>query len=167
MHAFRFTVVLTTLLAAATIARGQAPIGQGLDRKDFAEVKSLEEAIEVVRERFKQDERPAFAFLISEDQVRKAIRVALESYEEIVNKRAKRPAGDREYFEKVVKPACLRIADHGEWSPQFSFSSFYTLHDGNVEYEGLGLRLRIDTPDAEFKAFALPIVDIFYGRFGG
>jgi hypothetical protein len=66
---------------------------------------------------------------------------------------------------------CLAVADKGVWPRGCTFFSFYTLTVSrggrDIAYDGLGLRLRIDTPQARVKGFALPVLDLFFGRVAG
>jgi hypothetical protein len=131
---------------------------------DFEGIKSLKDAIEVVKERLKKDGKPEYAALLSDTRVREAVRSAVRSYEDLyLEKKEKQNPGSKEYFEKEVKPVCQKIASTGEWPPSCSFFGFYRLGI----YDGLGLRLRIETSQAKFQAFALPIVDLYFGKFAG
>jgi YD repeat-containing protein len=113
---------------------------------------------------------PEYAALITESRVREAIRTAVKSYEahHLEKEDQKRP-GDKEYFRNTIKPIILKIADDGTWQQGCSFSCFYTLTDrrgeSEVAYHGLGLRLEVRTPDKPRQGFALPIIDLYYGRF--
>jgi hypothetical protein len=155
--------VTALLLLAPTTARSD----------DYANVKTLQEAIEIFKSRLTRDGKQEYVPLVTETNVRDAIRTALQSYEELLDKRKKqRQPGppvakdDAKYFQEVLKPIYEEIADRGSWPKGCSFFSFYTLTDRGIEYQGLGLRLRVDTPEKEFKGFALPIIDLYYGRFG-
>jgi hypothetical protein len=69
-------------------------------------------------------------------------------------------------FEDAVKPVYLDIADNGSWPRGSSF--FYHLFrvdDNQVRYDCLGLRLQIETPGGMSHGFAIPILDLYYGRF--
>jgi hypothetical protein len=161
----RFAVATILLLCQRTAAEDLAP-------KDFKDVKSLKGAVEVVKARLQQDGKPEYAALLSEDRVRDAIRTAIQSCEAFQDDNEKRIPGTKEYFDKEVKPVCLRIAEKAEWPEKCSFFSFYTLidkRDGkeDITYDGLGLRLRIETPNGLAHAFALPILDLFFGRWTG
>jgi hypothetical protein len=144
---------------------------EGVNREDFQGVKTLKEAVEVVKERLKQDGKPEYAALLSDERVRQATGTAVQSYEALLDEAETRNAGSKEYFQKEVKPAYLNVADKGEWPENCSFFSFYTLRDRrdgrDIAYDGLGLRLQVATPNAKFKAFALPIVDLYFGKFAG
>lgn len=142
---------------------------EGLTPADFEKVKTVKEAVEVVKARLIQDGKPEYAALLSEERLREAIRTAVESYEARQDAAEKRNAGSKEYFQKEVKPVFLKIADKGRWPEGCSFFSFYKLTDRrdgrNIAYDGLGLRLQVATPMAKFKGFALPIVDLYFGRY--
>lgn len=163
---FAWLVRLGCVAVAATLVLNQRGVGQSLSPKDFEGIKSLKDAIEVVKERLKHDGEAEYADLLSETKVREAVRTAVRSYEALLEKEEKRHPGSKEYFEKEVKPVCQKIASTREWPPDCSFFSFYSLGGGNgIVYDRLGLRLRIETPKAKFQAFALPVVDLYLGRF--
>ena len=130
---------------------------------------TLKAAVDVVCDQLKRDGKPKYAALLSEQQVKDAIRSAVRSYEATMDEQEKRNAGTKAYFETEVKPVCLRIADEGVWPTGCSFTKFYTLtdrrHGGEIAYDGLGLRIEIVTPKSPHQGFALPIVDLFFGRF--
>jgi len=162
---------LVLFAVVAFLLLDQRLAGGGLLQEDFKNVKSPKEAVQVVQERLKQDGKAEYAALLSETRIRKAIRTAIQSYEARLGSLEKGSPGTKEYFEKEVKPVFLKVADEGQWPEGCSFSSFYTLterRDGEeIVYDGLGLRLQVETPRAKFKGFALPIVDLYFGRFGG
>jgi hypothetical protein len=64
----------------------------------------------------------------------------------------------------------MKIIDEGTWPPNCSFFGFYTLTSTvggkSVNYDGFWLRLKVDTatPKAKFGGFALPIMDMAYGK---
>ena len=63
-------------------------------------------------------------------------------------------------------PGLEQIAEDGSWPKRCALSGYYRLQDSRgITYDGLGLRLIVSTPDAEFQGFALPILMLFYGRF--
>jgi len=156
------------LALAAPFLLGQGANCQDLKPEHFKNVKTLKAAVEVVKERLKRNGKPEYAALLSEIRVQEAIHTAVKGYEGLLEKLEKRNAGTTEYFQKEIEPICLKIADKGEWPQSCSFFAFYALTDmRQVAYDGLGLRLQIDTPQAKFEGFALPIVDLYFGRPGG
>lgn len=148
-----------------------------MQRGDYAQAGSLKEAVDICRRSLAADGREDYIPLVTEERVRQAIRVALESYRFVLEKRAM-PYGeeypwarDKEVekqignFEEVLKPVYLGIADGGSWPPGASFVYYlFRVDDNNVRYEGLNLLLQIATPGGMFMGFALPILDITYGR---
>jgi hypothetical protein len=153
---------------AAALILGQRANCQSLTPADFENVKTVKDAVQVVKESLKQDGKPELAALLSEAQVREAIRTAIKSYEAVhQEKQEKRKAGSKDHFQNDVKPIFLKIAEDGQWPKGCSFFSFYKLTDRDVTYDGLGLRMQIATPQAKFSGFALPIVDLYYGKFAG
>ena len=149
-----------------------------MTRADYSRARSLEEAVEICRRSLELDGRDDYARLVTVERVRSAIKTALESYEHVLEKK-RRPYG-REYppvdgrelkkqvrhFEDAVRPVYLDMADKGSWPPGASF--FYYLSredDDNVRYDCLGLRLQIETPGSTFQGFAIPVLDLYYGRF--
>lgn len=146
---------------------------------DYSRAGSLKDAVDICRRNLAADGREEYAPLVTEERVLSAIRVALESYRYVLEKRAL-PYGE-EYpwardeevekqisnFKDVVEPVYLGIADGGSWPSGASFVYYlFRVDDNNVRYECLGLRLQIETPGAMFQGFALPILDLTYGRFG-
>jgi hypothetical protein len=147
-------------------------------RGDYSRAGSLKEAVEVCRRSLAADGGEDYARLVTEERVRSAIRAALESCRHALEKRAM-PYGEDypqardgevekeiRHFEEVVKPVYLGIADGGSWPRGASFFHFLSrTDDRGVRYECLGLRLEIETPGATFRGFALPVIDLYYGRF--
>ena len=144
---------------------------------DYSQAGSLKEAVDICRRSLTADGREDYAQLVTEERVRSAIRVALESCKHVLEKRVlaygeEYPwARDKEvekqirHFEEVVKPVYLGIAESGSWPPGASFFYFLSrMDDRGVRYECLGLRLQIETPGTMFQGFAVPILDLYYGR---
>lgn len=145
---------------------------------DYSRAKSLKEAVQICRRSLEADGREDYATLVTEDRVRSAIKVALESYKHVLEKRSltygedypwvrdkevEKQAGN---FEEAVKPVYLDIADNGSWPQGTSFFYYlFRMDDNGVRYDCLGLRLQIETPGAMFQGFAIPILDLYYGRF--
>lgn len=166
-----FSVLVCWSVMSAAVFGQLRPARQGLRDEDFKDVETVGEAVEIVQDRLTEDGKPEYAALLTEERFTKALRTAIESYEKITLPDAeKRFPGSKEYFEKEIKPVCARLLETGEWQEECSFFLFYTLTDGpggeEVSFDGLGLRLRIKTPKAKFKALALPVIDLFFGRFG-
>jgi hypothetical protein len=160
-----WSVRLASLVIGTAVLLTEDGASAGLSpTKDFKNVKSCKEAVELVQRRLKQDGKAEYVALLSETRVRKAIYTAIKSWESLLDKEEKRHPGSKDYFLREVVPVYLKIADKGEWPEGSSFFWFYTLGSRGGVYDGLGLRLRIDTPKAKFKAFALPIVDLYFGR---
>ena len=147
-------------------------------RSDYSQAKSLKEGVEICQRSLKTDGREDYARLITEDRVRSAIRVALESYRHVLERkmmtygkdypwvRDKEVEKQARHFEDVVKPVYLGIADNGLWPPGTSFFYYLFKQDDNqVRYDCLGLRLQIETPGKMFHGFSVPILDLYYGRF--
>jgi hypothetical protein len=166
MNISRVAVALVgSILVAAFVLLPQRVDGGRLSEADFAKVKSLKDAVELVQRSLKDDGKADYAALLSEDRVRQAIRTAIQSYEAGLDVRERQTPGSKEYFRNEAKPVFEKIADKGEWPAGCSFFSFYKLTDRGICYEGLGLRLQLDTPKAQFKGFALPVLDVYFGRF--
>ena len=135
--------------------------------KKFADAKNLTEAIGMYRQQLVKDDHSEYAALISEEKVRAAIGTAIRSYENKLadsEKSEEELARSRDYFQ-IVKPIYEQIAEDGSWPKRCALSGYYRLQGRRgVTYDGLGLRLIVSTPDAEFSGFALPILMLFYGR---
>lgn len=145
---------------------------------DYSRARSLKEAVEICRRSLEADDKEDYARLVTEERVRAAIKVALESYKHVLARRSK-PYGedypwvrDKEVekqirnFEDAVKPVYLGIADDGSWPPGTSFFYYlFRMDDNGVRYDCLGLRLQIKTPGGMFQDFSIPILDLHYGRF--
>ncbi len=149
-----------------------------LRKSDYSRAGSLEGAVEICRRSLAADGREDYARLVTEERVRAAIRVALESYKYVLEKRSMTYGEDFPWvrdkevekqarnFEEVVKPVYLGIAEEGSWPPGSSFFYYlFRVDDNLVRYDCLGLRLQIETPGAMFQSFALPILDLYYGGF--
>lgn len=163
---------LTRLIFAVTLMLGvfdKEIVADDLSPKDFQQAKTVGQALEVVRQSLTRDAKSEYVPLLSEERVREAIRTAITSYESHIEKDEQKRPGTKKYFTDVLKPIYLKIADEGKWPENCSFFSFYKLtakRDGRqISYDGLGLRLQVETPGESFKGFAIPVVDLFYGRF--
>lgn len=146
---------------------------------DYSRAESLGEAVEICRRHLEADDREDYVRLVTEARVRSAIRVALESYRLVLERQSMTYGKDYPWardaevskqaanFEDVVRPIYLEIADEGSWPRGASFSYHLWKDDYNsVRYDGLSLRLWVETPGGMFQGFSLPILDLHYGRFG-
>ncbi|HKQ52867.1 MAG TPA: hypothetical protein VJT74_10895, partial [Pyrinomonadaceae bacterium] len=113
-------------------------------RADYSRAGSLKEAVEICRRGLEADGHEDYARLVTEERVRAAIKVALESCKHLLEKRSM-PYGedypwarDKEvekeagHFEEVVKPVYLRIADEGSWPQGTSFFYYLSREDDNL-----------------------------------
>ena len=137
--------------------------------EEYSAVTTLAEAIEVCQEELRQDDKSAFVGLLTEESMRDAIHTAIRSYEELLDSRGQEQDGEQKaYFNDVVKPIYVQIATDGVWHEDCRFHNLYGLTDKRgISYDGLLLRLQIETPTAQFQGFSLPIVDVLYGRVSG
>ncbi|HVF68308.1 MAG TPA: hypothetical protein VM914_11620 [Pyrinomonadaceae bacterium] len=135
--------------------------------------------MEICRQQLEADDREDYVPLVTEARVRSSIRVALESYRLVLERQGMTYgkdypwARDEEvskqggHFEDVVRPVYLEVADKGSWPQGASFFYYLWKDDYNsVRYDGLNLRLWVETPGGMFQGFSLPILDVYYGRFG-
>jgi RNA polymerase sigma factor (sigma-70 family) len=148
----------------------KAEVPQGKPADDFKEAKSLNEALKIVRKKLIADGKPEFAALVSEERIRKAVRLAVKNQERQLEIDEKNFRGSKEHFLKEVKPISMMVADKGSWPAGCSFTSFYEIHrsdDGNVpELTNVGfwLQLQIDTPMAKVKGYKIGVVNLSYGN---
>lgn len=160
-----FLVSLATVVALSASPRAAAQVYH-LSRQGYENVTSLKDAIDVVKKQLTLDGKPEYAALITEDRVRDGIRTAIKSYEALPAKDGMPAVGTTDRWLKEIKPLCLKVADNGEWPPDCAFDGFYRLVDRKqIPYDGLGLRVFVGTPKAKRAGFALPIVDLYFGRF--
>lgn len=162
-EALSFAVV--ALLAYGSLAA--EPVGNPAIRKreGYEKVRTLGEAVELARKALREDGKPAYAVLVTENRMREAIRTAIKGYEQKLARDAKDTLG-RDHWFLNVKPALVKIADTGEWPGGCYFDGFYGLTESSgLTYDGLGLRLHVDTPGKRFAGFALPVVDLFFGKW--
>ena len=135
----------------------------------YEEAQTLGEALALAKLQLTREDKKQFLPLLSEPAVRQAIRSALASYEAGRSVIAPTASQERqrevfEYF-KAVAPTYRQIAETGEWPEGASFTVFYGLgRENGITYQGLGVRLEVATPDKGFPGFALPIVDVWYGK---
>lgn len=135
----------------------------------YQEAQTLGEALALAKQQLTRQDKKQFLPLLSEPAVRQAIRSALASYQ--VSRSAIAPTASQErqqeifeYF-KAVAPTYLQIAETGKWPKGATFTVFYGLgRQNSITYQGLGLRLEVATPDKAFPGFALPILDVWYGK---
>lgn len=103
-----------------------------------------------------------YVHLLTETTVRDAIRTAIEVTE--LEDEAEHGDGySDEYFTTSIKPICIGIADSGEWPQGCSFMCYDGLTE-ILKFDGFLLRLFVGTPDKECEGYALPIVQVLYGR---
>ena len=138
------------------------PQPSGKARVDYSQCSHLAEAITLLEAKLRSDGMKRYASLISEATIRKSILTAIDSYEGQLDEIEARFPGAQDLWQEV-KPVYLDVANKGTWSHACSFDCFYGWTDANhVTSDGLGLRLSLrDGPGG----FALPIVDLSYGRF--
>lgn len=154
-------VLLTAFLTAGPVV-GQ----QNLSDRGYDKVKSLKEAVDVVKAQLTADGKPEYAALVTEDRVRQAIRTAVQSYDAILAVQGKRPELVKDRWEKDFKPIYMSIADKSHWPANCAFGGFYRLWDERgVAYDGLGLRLKVEKQAEPRLLFALPIMDLYFGKF--
>jgi len=141
-----------------------------LTDKHFEGIKSLKEALEVVKQELIRNGKAEYAPLLSEQRVRDATRSGIRNYEVYLDKAERQVAGSKGYFIEV-KPVFLKIAEEGAWPPNCSFFGFYSINSSVVDgksimYDGFWLRLKVNTlkPKQKFGGFALPILDMAYGK---
>jgi len=151
---------------AAMLAAGSAAGQQNLSDRGYEKVKTLKEAVEVVKAQLTADGKADYAGLVTEDRMRSAIRTAVQSYDAILARNGNQPGLAKDRWEKELKPTYLSIADKGTWPADCTFGGFYKLTDElGVTYDGLGLRLRVGKPGPPPRLFALPVVDLYFGKF--
>jgi hypothetical protein len=106
--------------------------------------------------------------LLSEQRVRDALHAGIKTYEAYLDKAERVNPGSKEHFIGAAKPVFTKIIDEGTWPPNCSFFGFYrltsTVGNESVNYDGFWLRLKVDTPTEKFGGFALPIIDLAYGK---
>ena len=154
-------VLLAAILTAAS-ATGQ----QNLSERGYEKVKTLKEAIEVVKAQLTADGKPECAALITEERMCEAIRTAVRGYDAILTRLGNRPELVKDRWQKELKPMYLSIADKGTWPADCAFGGFYRLTDElGVTYDGLGLRLRVGRQAQPPRVFGLPVVDLYFGKF--
>ena len=101
---------------------------------------------------------------IQKDKIRDAIKVAINSNRSVISDKKE---SQRDYIEKIILPVYTDIVESDTWPSNAQFTMFFGLADTNeIMYEGLGLRLYIDTPKEAHPGFALPVVDVWYGKGG-
>lgn len=164
--------------------------------KEYADVNNLKQAVEICREQIVKDGHEEYAALVSEQRVREAIRLAIQTYEFKLAENAEVESNffhSEEYFQNVVKPKFVQIAEEGRWPAGSSFSSGYKtpivvnatsrgkkidmdqnsgfapnsedVHfDRMLLHDGFSLGLNVNFPDSELKVFTLPVIELFYGR---
>jgi hypothetical protein len=118
------------LKGAATLAQQQEarPTGNfGLSAEDFARVKTLKEALEVVKQELIRNGKPEYAALLSEKRVRESIRTGIRSVEAHLDKMEQLNPGSKGHFSESAKPVFTQILEDAAWPPNCSFFGFYTL----------------------------------------
>jgi hypothetical protein len=132
-------------------------------------VRTLKEAVQVVKQDLIGKGKAEYAALLSEERVREAIRTGIRSVEARLDKLEQMNPGSKDHFIGAAKPVFMKIIDEGAWLRNCTFFTFYSLGsliDGEaISYDGFWLRLQVDTPKGKFAGFALSILDMSYGKF--
>lgn len=136
-----------------------------LRESGYENVKTLREAVDVLRSQLTEDGKSEYAALVTEQRIRDTIRTAVESNDSVLEDHDKRNPGVAEYWRTHIRPVYLNLAETGEWPAHCAFTRFYGLCDARgVGYEGIGLRLELKTPAVVGGlGFALPVVDVWFG----
>jgi hypothetical protein len=92
-------------VAVAFLAAGQAPGQQNLSRDGYENVKTLKDAVEVVKGQLKADGKPEYAALVTEARMREAIRTAVQSYESLLEKLEKGSPGSTKNGRRTSSPS--------------------------------------------------------------
>ena len=119
-----------------------------------------------MKRRLEKEDRSAVANLLTEENVRGAIRKAILGWEAFLKEKGDATPRMREQFEQAVKPVLVEIAEHGSWAEGCSFTSFSLVDDTRISDGSFAIRLVVETPKQKFSQFDLPILDVQYGRFG-
>jgi hypothetical protein len=168
-HALEAEMWLHLVRFSSRPSVGGRPPGQlDLSEEDFQDVTTFEEAVEVVKRELIREGKAEYAALLSEQRVRLAVQTAIQAYEGYMDDANQTNSGSKEYFNGTVKPVFIELLAKGTWPPNCAFFGFYTLSSAvggkPVSYDGFWLRLKVVTPKGKFGAFALPVVDMAYGR---
>lgn len=139
---------------------------------EYADAKSLTQAVELCKQKLVEDGHEEYAPLISEQTVRAAIRSAIRSYESgLANSEEGEYSFGRseEYFRNVVKPKYMQIAEEGRWPEGCYFKSVYKRVDPIIATVN-GEKIRIDLEQRSgfpvvFEKFTAPPV-LVYDGFG-
>jgi hypothetical protein len=126
--------------------------------------KNLADALGQCRKKLEKDGRPEYAALVSEQRVKDALKQAVTGYESWLKANPGPPGGDPKYVADAVKPVAMKILEAGEWPDGCKLSWFPDVLEGRPK-EGFHLRLEVKTPDAKFKGFAFPLLDLSFGRW--
>jgi len=128
----------------------------------YEDAKNLKEGLLVAKQKLLQRGDERFIPLLGEADVRDAIRSALSYYELTLNSMEE---DKQEYMRNVVIPTYTQIAGHDAWPQGTTLSIIPGLRDLNgATYKGLLVRIEIDSREEKFAGFALPILDLLYGR---
>ena len=144
-------LLLTVLLGVTLVLLAWSQTGvvkAQFSAYEYANAKSLTQAVELCKQKLVEDGHEEYAALISEQTVRAAIRSAIRSYE---SKLANSDEGaynfyrSEEYFRNVVKPKYMQIAEEGRWPEGCYFRSVYRRSDPiRLVTTAKGEKIRID-----------------------
>ena len=170
-------LLLTVLLGVTLVLLAWSQTGvvkAQFSAYEYANAKSLTQAVELCKQKLVEDGHEEYAALISEQTVRAAIRSAIRSYE---SKLANSDEGaynfyrSEEYFRNVVKPKYMQIAEEGRWPEGCYFRSVYRRSDPiRLVTTAKGEKIRIDLEQrsgfpAVFEKFYAPPM-LIYDGFG-
>jgi hypothetical protein len=149
-------------VAVAAIAAVPPDAGRKPVPADFTSAKSLKEALDVLRDRLARDGKAEYAALLTEERVRAAVRNGIRSYEAFASEQQAAVRGGVQVW-AAVRPVFQKVADDGAWPAGCTFNWHFSQPAGGIVYEGFWVRLRASTPNG--GGFALPVADLYFGRF--
>ncbi len=161
---------VTTAVTKAVPAREATPTGTTTAVTSYAQSQTLSDALGLVRHQLMRDGKEQFLPLVTEPAIRQAIRSALASYQADLSSLTPPAASEEEQkvvFENFQTVAAIyrQIAETGNWPEGATFAHFYELGtDRGISSQGLGLRLEVNKPGKEGEGFALPVIDMWYGK---
>ncbi|NTW01110.1 MAG: hypothetical protein HGA19_07320 [Oscillochloris sp.] len=140
---------------------------------DYTSATSLTQALKVCRYQIERLGKREILPLLGDEAVRAAIFTGVKSYDALLPYNCHNTGyytygshfkQQRTRFRQLIRPIYLSIAEQNAWPTGSSFEVYTSVSDiTDMTYEGFLLRLVITASDNGF-GFALPILDISYGR---
>ena len=156
--------VIQTILVIAVLA--SVPVLVSGDSDKARDSISLDAVVAKLQKQMRERDKEQFIALVSKETVTRAIKSAIASYDLKLKSENRKNVN----WEAVYKPIYETIAKTGYVPEGVSLHAIPAMIDvgkdgTELSYEGVWIRLDIPELSDDKLGFALPILDVQYGRF--